>query len=443
MTAIKGPKLPTLIQAILFYQNPFRFLKNCREKYGDIFRVKLPGFTPTIIVSDAQSVKKIFTGNANTLCAGEANSVYFAEIFGKHSLLTLDGAAHLRERKLILPALHGNVLRNYREKIIEITKNVINKWPEDKIFPVFPELQSITLQVILSVVFGIEKGASFDTLHTAFIALLQLGTNPTSSFLTGLFPGLLKYQSPKIKKLFKQIHSLLQEQIQIRREHPSNENDALSMLINAKDENGNGLNDEELRSELITLLIAGHDTTATTAAWVMHSILSHPEVYKKIKHELSEVLNTEATFSSEQIQQLHYLQNTIKETQRRQPIIPLVARVSHETLLIKNHEIPKGYTLMPSIYLAGNDPNFWHAPEQFSPERFLQNDIDFYHYFPFGGGVRRCIGAAFAMFEMQIVLAQIFYYFDIALKPNYRARPVRHGVTFGPSGGVPIKVITK
>jgi unspecific monooxygenase len=438
-----GPKLPKIIQGIFYFINPYRFLSKCYKKYGDIFTMKLPGFTPMVVVSNPNTVKQIFTGDSETLRAGEANAIYFTEPFGKKSLLTLDGKEHLHARKLILPPLHGAALKNYGEKIMDITDEVISQWTVSKPFPILPQLQSITLQVILSVIFGLETNNHSNELKTKITEFLQLGENPVTSFISGLFPGLLKHPPKKIKNLINEINALIYKQIEHRRKNPSNSSDILNILITAKDENNIGLSDEELRDELIALLVAGHDTTATTGTWAIYNLLSNPDVYNKANLAISEAAGTEKTLSLDKIQNISCLQCIIKETQRFQPIVPLVARITHAPITLNSFEIPDGYTIAPCIYLAGKYGQQWENPDQFLPERFYEKNIDPYQYFPFGGGTRRCIGAAFAMFELQIMLAKILNQFTLSLKKNYQVKVARRGVTFGTSDGVPIIVYKK
>lgn len=237
------------------------------------------------------------------------------------------------------------------------------------------------------------------------------------------------------------IDQLIYEQINDRLENPTNECDILNILLNSEDEDGNKLSKEELRDQLITLLVAGHDTTATTIAWILYFILRDEKIYNKIKREISEKCSPELIISSESAQKLTYLQNVVKETFRYQPIIPMVARVLNGIFSIDNYIIPDGYTVAPCIYLAGNDVTHWKNPDDFNPDRFLtQSDIDPYYYFPFGGGIRRCIGAAFSLYEINIVIAQILHRYEVTLKSNYKAKPIRHGVTFAPKDGLPISV---
>ncbi|NGX50600.1 MAG: putative cytochrome P450 135B1 [Chlamydiae bacterium] len=434
-----GPKLPMSIQGLLYTHNPYKFLMNCRKKYGKIFTIKVPALGPTVVACDPEELKQIFSGDPDEVRAGEATSLFSGGFFGKHSLLTLDGEAHWRHRKILSPPMHGKNIRNYGKCIIDSTTEVMSRWKKNKFFPILTEFQSITLQVIMSKVFGFEMGATSDAFQKLMTRLMNYG-EPALSYIVGVFPTMLDHFPKTIKKTIAEMDKFLYEQIRFRRRDPTEDEDLLSTLIHASDEEGRGLSDEELRDELLTLLFAGHDTTAGTCAWTIYYILSNPKIYEKVMGELDQVLEgeKEERISLEKIKNLDYLMCVIKETQRYRPILPTVFRMLNRSFKIGDYEIPKGYAVGSSVYLAGMDGEYWDNPTEFVPERFYSKTNKPYQYCPFGGGRRRCVGADFALFEMPIILAHVLNRFNYSLKRSYLAKPVPHIATIIPSKGVPV-----
>ena len=431
-----GPKIPPLLQALHLWLRPTRFLDDCYDRFGDCFTIRIPGFPPQVIFCDPDAVKEIFAGDGDQLCAGRANLV-LKPVLGDHSLLVLDGPQHLRERRMMQPPFHGERMKAYFETIRSITSRAIDGWPVGRPFRIHPETQAITLDVIISTVFGMEEGADFTKLRS----LLIRGTSSVNPLT--LLPRLQVDLGPlspwgRFVRLRHETNDFLCEEIAKRKRIDLDaRSDVFSILIRARDENGQAMNDQELAEEMGTLLAAGHETTATALAWAFCHILEHPRVLEIIREELRRVVG-DGPLLSEHLQELKYLDATVKETLRLTPIIPDVGRRLERPMRIGGRHLPAGVNASPSIYLAHRRPSAWPDPEKFDPERFLKGRPGLYEFFPFGGGIRRCLGMAFALYEMKVVLAQVLTRASLRKTPGYRPRAVRRNITLAPAKGMPV-----
>jgi cytochrome P450 len=416
-------------------------MRACARRYGDCFTLRLPNNPPIVFFSDPEGIKEIFTGDPEKLPAGESRAI-LRPLVGQYSLLLLDGARHRQQRKLMMPPFHGERMHAYGEVMRAVTDRIIDRWPSGRPFPLQPEMQAITLDVILRTVFGIDEGAALTQLRDRLTELLVLSVSPLRLALSQfprlhfLFRSITNPQ--RVQELLQEVDTLLYAQIAQRRaaDH-SGRDDVLSMLIEARDETGQQMSDIELRDELITLLVAGHETTATSLAWAFHWILQRPDVQDRLHAELREV-GEAGKIPPQQIAKLDYLDAVIKETQRLLPIIPLVPRVLHEPMRLGGHDLPAGVVVAPCTYLTHHRPDLWTNPDQFDPDRFIGKRLSPYEFFPFGGGIRFCLGAAFAIYEMKIVLAQVLSRVALRPAPGQTVRVVRRGVTFAPSAGMPV-----
>jgi len=329
-------------------------------------------------------------------------------------------------------------MQAYGEVMREITDRVIESWPVRRPFPLQPQMQRITLEVILRTVFGIDEDADLVRLRDRLTELLSLGTNPLT-----LIPWLQGVLGPltgrrRMMQLMHEVDEILFAQITQRRAAGgAGREDVLAMLIEARDEAGQPMSDVELRDEMITLLVAGHETTATSLAWAFHLILQHPHVLEKLRAELRQVIGS-GPVAPQHVAKLEYLDATIKETQRLNPILPLVGRQLHEPMRIGGRDLSAGVVAAPCIYLTHRRPDLWPNPERFDPDHFLGRRPSPYEFFPFGGGVRHCLGAAFAIYEMKLVLAQVLSRVVLRPAPGHTVRVVRRGITFAPSAGMPV-----
>ena len=420
----QGPRYPRAVQAMLWLKRPTWFLGHCARAYGEVFTVRLPLGVNLIQITSPELVKAVFGGSGDVLAAGAANATILEPLLGPHSVLVLDGPEHLRQRKLIGPAFHGDRMRAWEATVRDITRAEIARWPAGKPFALRPAMQSITLEVILRVVFGVEDRARQDDLRRHIVSVTSLGQRPFLLFATrdrNLGP-----HAPWARFLRARdaMYAALASQIGERRHTPGLEerSDVLSQLLLARDEQGNAMTDEEVRDELVTLLFAGHETTATSLAWAFDLLAHHPRVLSRLTADLA-------------AGRPEYLDATIKETMRLRPVVALVDRLVREDTQIGGYAIPAGAIVCPNIYLAQRRADLYHDPAAFRPERFTGQAPPHFGWFPFGGGIRRCLGASFATFEMRIVIPEVVQ--AVALRPASRrpARIRREAVTFVPHNG--------
>ena len=434
--AVGLPPGPGLLRAFGFVRRPFQFLDACARRYGDWFTVRVPGLPPFVFTSDPEAIRDVFSGDPEQLHAGEANAP-LAAFVGPHSVLLLDGAAHLRQRRLLLPPFHGERMQTYGRVMREITDHAIDAWPLGQPFPIHRSFQAITFEVILRTVFGFDEGPELARLRSCLMRLSKL-------FASGVLLQVPAFQielggwSPwgRVVRLKREVEEIFYAEFARRRTRgTSGRDDVLSLLLEARDEQGAPMADEVLRDEMLTLLLAGHETTAASLAWVIHRVLARPDVMAQLTEEIVRV-----GCEPQRINDLVYLDAVIKETSRLDPVIPNVGRRLHVPLRIGGRDLPAGPIVAPCIYLAHRRPDLWPDPERFDPERFVGTRIDPAAFFPFGGGTRRCIGAAFATYEMKVVLARILSRVTLQPAPGYRARLVRRSIAFVPSEGLPVVV---
>lgn len=449
-----GPTEPSAVQLARWIRAPIPFMHECARKYGDAFTVRFPRVGPVVMFSSPAAIKDIFTTDPEEAHAGEANLV-LRSILGENSLLLLDGKRHIRERKMMMPPFHGERMREYGAAMRDATLRRIEAWPRGKPFPLHGETQAITLDVILETVFGFE-GAERERMSKILTRFVELGTSPLGTLMLLVLPpdtveALLETDSVRLGPLDvarilpwaplvragKDVDESLYEILRQRRAsaETSKKNDVLSLLLSARDEHGEPMSDVELRDEMMTLLLAGHETTATTLAWTVHFVLEHPQVHAKLLAEIDRVRGGRP-LSIDDVPKLEYLDATIKESMRFMPIISLIGRRLQTPLRIGGWELDRGDAAVGCIHLTHRNPSVWPDPARFDPERFLQRKPTAYEWFPFGGGTRRCLGMAFAMYEMRIVLAEIFSRRALRAVDAKEVVPVRRGITLAPKGGV-------
>ncbi|MGE0549174.1 MAG: cytochrome P450 [Kofleriaceae bacterium] len=421
MSLPPGPQLPSLIQVGRWIVHPLRLLDECQRRYGDVFTWRAPRGRRFVIVADPELIKQVLTEDAETLLAGAGNAPLLEPILGKQSLLMLDGAEHLRQRRLLLPSFHGAPIQAFAATMREITEASLASWPLHRPFALHSFMQDITLDVIVRTVFGVYAGEPHRRLRTALVQLLDLSDNQWL-LLPGMF-GVDPFTIPwlRMTKLKRAVDDAIYEIIADRKRHPTGGTDVLSMMVTARDEQGRAMTDLELRDELVTLLIAGHETTATALAWTFDQLLSHPPALDRLCAELA----TDRT---------DYLDAVIRETLRVRPIVPLVGRVTARPYQLGRWLLPADTHIAPSIYLAGRRPDAYPDPDQFKPERWLGVKPDPYTWLPFGGGIRRCLGMAFALLEMRIVLQTVVPRTTMRLTDG-PAPVVRRGITLTPAKG--------
>jgi len=411
-----GPRYPRPVQAWLWLKKPTWFLDRCSRAYGDVFTMRLPFGMNMVHVGRPDLVKAVFSGDNDVLRAGEANATILEPLVGPHSVLVLDGPEHLRQRKLLLPAFHGDRMRAREAAVRDITRAEIARWPAGQPFALRPSMQAITLDVIVRVAFGVDAGARRDELRRHILAVAALGRNPLLLFATR--DRRLGPHAPwaRFIRARDALDAALVAEIRQRR------SDVLSQLLLTRDDEGRAMTDDEVRDELVTLLFAGHETTATSLAWAFDLLLHHPPVLRRLIAELDDGTS-------------EYLDATIIETLRVRPVVAIVDRHVREAVRIGGRTIPAGATVCPNIYLVQRREDLYQDPAAFRPDRFVGQTPPAFGWFPFGGGIRRCLGATFATFEMRIVIPEVLR--AVTLRPASRrpARIRREAVTFVPHDG--------
>lgn len=434
--------LPAPVQSLLWIRQPTQFMRILRRRYGNAFSIRLMPFRIALF-SDPEAIRTLFAAKPAEMHAGKVNRILRA-LVGESSVLLLDGDEHLRHRKLLMPSFHGERMRYYGETMAEITRRVTDGWREGEAFALHPHTQEITLEIILRTVFGADEGAELYRLshqmkrllsaaeyRLAFPILVYLASRPE-----------LETQRPWswLLRARDQTDMLLYHKIAERRADPNaaQRKDVLAMLMQARDDAGQPMTDRELRDELMTALAAGHETTATALAWAFERILSHPKVYERLRAEIDEAGGVQ--LAPDKLAALPYLDATIKEVLRLRPVVPVVGRILQKATTIGGFELPAGSAAGACIYLAHRNPEVYPEPEAFRPERFLDMVPDPVSWLPFGGGIRRCIGAQFATYEMKIVLGSMLATFDFELVDKAPPRTLRRAVTLWPEGGTRVRV---
>jgi len=392
-----GPRLPRLLQTAGFVLAGPRFLEACRRRHGNVVTFSTVFDSSFVMVFDPALAKEVFQGSNSQLHAGEANAL-LGPVVGERSVLLLDEAEHLRHRRLMLPPFHGRRLQAYEQVIRDTTDAEIDAWPVGEQFALLPTMQSLTLRVILRAVFGYETGPAEAELRRRLRAMVEPLARPRRLLLLSAIRSRDRSAVLRFEAQRRAVDEILYAEIARRREAPGLEqrDDVLSALLLAEDEEGARLSDSEVRDELVTLLLAGHETTATGLAWTFDLLLHNPAVLDRTREGVDAGDDD-------------YLDAVVKESLRIRPVIPGVGRVVRgEAFRLGGYEIPPGVEINPSIRTIHRRPDLYPGPRSFRPERFLGPDApDTYTWIPFGGGTRRCLGASFALMEMRIVLRRV------------------------------------
>jgi cytochrome P450 len=385
-----------------------------------VFALEVWPFHPLVVVGDPKEVKRIFTGDPEQLHAGEGNAV-LEPLVGPHSVLIRDEKEHLRTRKMLLPPFHGERMRVYGDVMRELTEQEVAGWPVGEPFPLLPSMQRLTLRVILRTVFGLEEGARMDELERALFRTLPLATRimlvPPLQRDVGRFSPAGRFTAARAE-----VDRLLLDEIAARRASGADGEDVLSMLLQSAPE----ASDDELRDHLVTLLVAGHETTATQLAWTFERLVRHPEVMARAREDVA---------SSEH----GYLDAVVQESQRIRPVLTFAMRTLKAPLDVAGHEVPAGATVGTSVVLMHSREDLFPEPYAFRPERFLGAKPETYAWIPFGGGVRRCLGASFAQFEMRQVLDVVLGQRELRAADPAPERRRRRGITQVPARGARVR----
>jgi cytochrome P450 len=407
-------------------------MSDCREKCGDSFSVRFLGFErPMVLISDPVAIKALYMEQANGLPPGR--NIVLEPILGSQSLLLQEGAEHLARRRLMLPSFHGERMRSYEAVLDEIVSAEVDSWPLQTEFPIHTRMQAITLEAILRIVFGVADGPRLERLRGVLATVLTETASPRSQLIalaTRRFRGGNAFA--RFEGQLKEVDDLLYAEIAEHRTRPDlgEREDILSMLMLAEFEDGGTMSDKELRDQLMTLLLAGHETTATALAWTFDLLLRHPEPLRRLRDSLAAGEDD-------------YLRATISESLRLRPVLPLAGRRLAKELGVDGLTLPAGTDVTPAIWLTHTRADLYPEPFAFQPERFLGDGPESYAWIPFGGGIRRCIGASFAEFEMRIVLREVLSRCDLHKASPLPEKTGRRNITLSPKDGTPVVVTAR
>src|SRR6476469_2373791 len=435
---LDGPKDNRFVQTVRGILNPLYYLERNYKTSVAIFTGKFTNFPPQVIISNPQAIQEIFTADSKLFESGTGNQIALP-LVGSNSLLLLDGDRHLQQRKLLMPPFHGERMKAYGQIIRNTTEKVINNWTPGNSVIAHSTMQEISLEVILHAVFGLSEGERYQQIQQLIINMFSLFSNPLSA--TFLFFKSLQQDlgawSPwgGFLRQRQRLDELLYQEIRDRKtqSEPLGE-DILSLLISARDEAGQPMSDVELRDELMTILFAGHETTATSLSWALYWIHYLPEVREKLLAELNS-LGEHPDLNA--IARLPYLNAVCQETLRIYPVAMLALnRIVKQPLEIAGYRFEPGTLIVPCVYLTHHREDLYPDSHQFRPERFLERSFTPAEYLPFGGGNRRCIGMAFALYEMKLVLTTLLSQWQLALADNEPIQAVRVGALLRPETGV-------
>ncbi len=420
-----GPRLPGLVQTLVVGNLRHQVLPLLKRRYGPVVRMRFMPHRDIVMLTDLEDIKTVFSGPVATFHGGEGNIV-LKPLMGEHSVLVTDEDLHLRARKLLMPAFNGAALRGYRDMITELTRAELDRWPENRAFGAHDRMRALTLEIILRVVFGVAEGPRLDELRRLIKHLVELGLIHLIGWQT---PRLQRYRPWRTyAERQARVDELLYAEISERRRATDldQRTDVLSRLITVPGD-GDELTDVELRDQLVTLLLAGHETTATALAWALHELSRDPA---------QAAFTTRAADDGDE----KALEAVIKEAMRLRPVVGEVVRRLTEDVEIGGYRIPAGFDVMPSIIVVHGEDEHHPDAKVFRPQRFLEGSPPTGSWLPFGGGARRCLGAGFSLMEATIVLRELFGRFTVA--PEH-ARPERtrsRPITLEPARGARIKV---
>ena len=444
MINLQGPRLPFLVQTPLIVARPIEFLDNCAEKYGDSFILPLGWFKNRSVVffSKPETLQQIFTANPEKFEWGKMTYV-FKPLTGSQSLIMLEGRKHERIRRLLMNRLHGKQINNYGQIIIDLTITEIDRLKVGSIVAMRDCMLNISLDAILRVVFGINPGQRYSQIKDLIKPYIEEVSTPFNSiqfFFSFLQRDWGKW-SPwgKFVRDRQEIDRLIYAEIADRRQQKDLGEDILSLLLSVEDDFGEPLNDEQLRDQLMTMLLLGHETTASALSWAFYLVHKYPSVLAKLKQELATV-----DLDPVAIAKLPYLNAVCQETLRINPIALISQpRLVKEAIELDGNVFREGSILIPCIYLAHRRQQTYPNPKKFNPDRFINNKFSPYEYLPFGGGDRSCVGKGLSTYQMKLVLATVLSNYGLKLSFQHRVKPIRRGVTIVPSGDCKMIVTEK
>jgi cytochrome P450 len=420
-----GPRVPGALQLVAAWKRPAASLERLRRRYGERITVRLPFQPPFVILSDPEEIKQLFMASPDVLHPGEGARI-LEPIVGRNSVILLDEGAHMEQRKLLLPAFHGEKMQRLTGLMSDLAEREVEAWPCGEPVALHPRLQRLTLEIILRAVFGLERGRRLDDLRDLLTEVLVFSESPLS-----VIPAAQRLQfgpMKRFRRLVERTDALIFDLIEERRAAPeSDREDVLAMLLDARHEDESPMSPQELRDELMTAVVAGHETTASQLAWAFERLAREPAVTARVAREIDQGNGEE------------YLSATVHEILRLRPVLPNAEpRLTKQPVKIGEYEYPAGVALLASVFLVHHDSRIYPEPYAFRPERFLETPPGTYTWIPFGGGRRRCIGASFAMQEMKIVLRTVLATRELSPAGQKPERTARRSITFSPSGGATV-----
>jgi cytochrome P450 family 135 len=421
-----GPTMPRLLQDVGWIARPLPWLERCRARYGDMFTLNIAQEGAWVMLSHPDHVKQVFTGDPDVFHAGEAN-VVLRPVLGPHSVLLLDGPDHIAQRRLMLPSFHGERMQRYESVMTAVAEQEVRRWPAGEPFALLPRMQSLTLEVIMRAVFGFREPDRLAEMRARLERMIAETTQMRHMVMMAVLGPERVESAGLFRRALEPVDEMLIDESRRRRtaDDLDERDDVLSLLVQARHEDGRPMSDKELRDELITLLVAGHETTATSLSWAIERLVRHPEKWERLREE---------ALSGEDA----YADAVAKETLRLRPVLPIVVRRLTQPVEIGGWQLPAGAQVTPCIHLVHRRPDVYPEPHAFRPERFLEQPAGTYTWIPFGGGVRRCLGATFALFEMKTVLKVIAR--EAALRPARQEseQVARRVITLVPGRGTEV-----
>jgi len=424
-----GPR-STLLATLRYLRDPFGALLGASRKYGDPFT--WPTFLGKVVITgDPAGLKALLTADPDSYQALGADLL--GPVLGESNLILLSGERHRAMRKLQNPQFHGARLSAYGALIARIAEQHVGRWPRARPFPIQKTMQAISLDVILEAVLGLGQAAARAAFKDAVLALIA-ALDPSFMFIRALRRPMLGL-SPwaRFRRRRAAVAALFAAELAARRARPEPRDDILSLTLAARKEDGSPFGDEELLEQMISLIGAGHETTASALTWALYHIHRDPAVLARLRDELAGVA---APIDPDQIAGLPYLDAVCSEALRLNPVAPIVGRTLRQGMSLGGHDLPAGVSVGIGIINVHRREDLYPEPQRFRPERFLERAYGPFEYLPFGGGSRRCLGAAFAVYEMKIVLATVLRARALRLVRDAPVRAALRNTTVGPASRI-------
>jgi cytochrome P450 len=440
-----GPRSPALWQLARYAHAPLSFLEGCVIRFGDTFLLRMPGFGKLVMLSSPEAIADVFRGDPETLHSGEGNS-FLSLTVGTSSVLVLDEGPHARQRRILLPPLKGERMRSFFDAMQRATLDVIQAWPLNQPLDMVQPMQQITLRVILQAVLGLPPGPQLEDFEVKVRRLLALGRSRYGFAIIPWVPVKLVKNSrwlPYFRQMRDLDETIYAFVAQVRRQRMDVRPDCvLADLLAASYEDGQPVGDQEIRDAIITLLLAGHDTTAIALAWALEQIVPRDDVVQRLRDERQGICGSELPTAGH-LHKLEYLDAAIRESMRVRTVLPFVVRLTKKPFVAGGRTYPPGFDLCPCNHLVHRRPDIYPSPEVFRPERFLERKFSGQEWFPFGGGNRTCLGMAFALYEMKVVLSTLLTETKLARPPGAQSNPVRRGISLAPDDGASMVLVER